>query len=366
MNHAQTPTVRSAWVRSGVLAGVGQLLGELDVDAAALAEGCGLDPAALSQADLPVPAPAVVRLFEAAAEATRREDFGLLLATRQNLSVLGPLWMTMRSARTVREALQVLAEFFVVHTTGAMVALRAQRDGAASVSYSLAAGESQHDRQTIELGLALLCQELRMYLGASWMPRAVQLCHERPASLRGHQRCFGRGVSFNQDRNAVWLDAAALAAPLSAAAQPSHAMLRRLLVGRRDNASAVAVKVEATMRELMPFAACTREGVARLVELSQRTMQRRLAEAGTSFQDLRDRVRADIALKYLGQSSLQAAQVGEILGYSEAAAFTRAFKRQHGLTPSEARARAAAGRGLPPAVGTSNKGGGASPRSPTR
>jgi AraC-like DNA-binding protein len=335
---------RSAWVRSGVLAGLPELLGELGVDAQGLAESCGLDAAALGQADLPVPAPAVVRLFEAAAVATRREDFGLLLAARQNLSVLGPLWMTMRSARTVRDALQVLAEFFVVHTTGALVSLQLQGDGGASIGYSLAAGVSPHDRQTIELGLALLCQELRAHLGAGWAPRAVQLCHGRPASLRSHQRCFGRAVSFNQDRNAVWLDAASLAAPLSVASQPSHAMLRRVLIGRRDNATAAAVKIEATMRELMPFADCSRERVARLVELSERTMQRRLAEAGTTFQGLRDRVRADIALKYLRQSSLQAAQVGEILGYSEPAAFTRAFKRQHGLTPSQARAQSAATR----------------------
>jgi len=49
------------------------------------------------------------------------------------------------------------------------------------------------------------------------------------------------------------------------------------------------------------------------------------------------RVRADIALKYLRQSNLQAAQIGEILGYSEPAAFTRAFQRQHGITPRQAR-----------------------------
>ena len=341
MTRTEMSTPRAAWVRSGVLAGLPELLGEFGVDADALAESCGLDAAALTQADLPVPAAAVVRLFEAAADAARREDFGLLLSARQNLSVLGPLWMTMRSARTVRDALQVLAEFFVVHTTGALVALRLHGDGGASIGYSLAADLSPHDRQTIELGLALLCQELRAHLGAGWTPRALQLCHDRPASLRSHQRCFGRAVSFNQDRNALWIDAASLAAPLSAASQPSHALLRQLLVGRRDNAAAVAAKVEATMRELMPFADCTRGGVARLVELSERTMQRRLAESGTTFQQLRDRVRADIALKYLRQSSLRSAQVGEILGYSEPAAFTRAFKRQHGLTPSQARAQAA-------------------------
>ena len=327
-------------MRSGVLAGLPELLGEFGIDAEALAERSGLDAAAMRQPDLPVPASAVVRLVEAAAGAARREDFGILLATRQNLSVLGPLWMTMRSARTVHDALQVLGEFFIVHTTGALVGLQMQDDGGACVSYNVAAGVSPHDRQTIELGLALLCNELRMHAGSGWQPRAVQFCHDRPLSLASHERCFGRGVSFNQDRNALWLDAACLATPLDAASQPSHALLKQLLVGRRDNAMAVAAKVENTLRELMPFAPCTREGVARLVNLSERTLQRRLAEAGTTFQELRDRVRADIALKYLRQSSLQAAQVGEILGYSEPAAFTRAFKRQHGLTPSQARADA--------------------------
>jgi hypothetical protein len=82
-DHLHAP--HAAWVRSSVLAGVPELLGELGVDAQALAESRGLEPAALRQADLLVPVPAVVRLFEAAAGATRREDFGLLLATRHHL-----------------------------------------------------------------------------------------------------------------------------------------------------------------------------------------------------------------------------------------------------------------------------------------
>jgi AraC-like DNA-binding protein len=74
-----------------------------------------------------------------------------------------------------------------------------------------------------------------------------------------------------------------------------------------------------------------------IIDMSERSLQRRLAEAGMTFQQLRDRVRADIALKYLRQSSLGAAQIGEILGYSGPAAFSRAFRRQHGFSPQQAR-----------------------------
>ena len=330
-------TERRVWVRSGVLAGAAPLLAELGVDADALATECGLDPMALGQPDLPVPGEAVAGFFETAAERSGIEDFGIRLAARQDLSVLGPLWMTMRSAQTVRDALKVLVQFFVVHTRAAMVGFEPHAEGGALVSYALSAGVSPRDRQTLELGLALLCNELRLHCGAAWLPRAALFAHGRPQSLASHRRVFGPRLHFEQERNAVWVDRACLDTGLSGRSMATHAMLRKLLVSRVDGAQAVASKVEGAMRALMPFADCGREQVARLTHLSQRTLQRRLAEAGTSFQELRDRVRADIALKYLRQSSLQAAQIAEILGYSEPAAFTRAFRRQHGLTPTAAR-----------------------------
>jgi AraC-like DNA-binding protein len=103
---------------------------------------------------------------------------------------------------------------------------------------------------------------------------------------------------------------------------------------------AVAAKVEGVIRALPPFSSCTRWRVAQIANMSQRSLQRRLAESGTTFKQLRDRVRADIALKYLPQSNLQAAQISEILGYSEPAAFSRAFRRQHGFSPRQARSHA--------------------------
>lgn len=332
---------KPTWVRSGVLAGAAELMRELGADPAAVAQASGLDPAALEVPDLPVPGAAVIGFFEAAAAATACEDFGIRLASRQDLSVLGPLWMTMRSAQTVLDALRVLVQFFVVHTQGALVGLQLQDDGSAFVSYATSAGVGARDRQTVELGLALLCHELRTHCGAGWRPRAALFAHGPPRHLGSHRQCFGPGLSFDQERNALWLDRDCLQVKLSSRSLPTHAMLKRVLVSSVDEAQAVAAKVEGVMRALMPFADCSREQVARIANLSQRTLQRRLAEAGTSFQQLRDRVRADVALKYLRQSSLQSAQIAEIIGYSEPAAFTRAFRRQHGMTPSEARRQAA-------------------------
>jgi AraC-like DNA-binding protein len=79
--------------------------------------------------------------------------------------------------------------------------------------------------------------------------------------------------------------------------------------------------------------------LARRFGSSPRTLQRRLGEEGTSFQEVLDQVRSEAAERYLADSSLSCAEVGYLLGFSEPAAFHRAFKRWRGVTPKEYRSR---------------------------
>ena len=71
---------------------------------------------------------------------------------------------------------------------------------------------------------------------------------------------------------------------------------------------------------------------------ARRSLQRRLFEAGTTFEELREQVREDLAVKYVQQSSLRLLEISEILGYSQQSAFSRAFKRLRGVTPRQLRA----------------------------
>jgi len=70
---------------------------------------------------------------------------------------------------------------------------------------------------------------------------------------------------------------------------------------------------------------------------SARSLQRKLAAAGTSFQELLDTTRRDAAARYLEDRTLSVGEVAYLLGYSEPAAFHRAFKRWNGITPLEFR-----------------------------
>lgn len=79
------------------------------------------------------------------------------------------------------------------------------------------------------------------------------------------------------------------------------------------------------------------ESVARSVATSVRSLQRRLAAAGTTYQELLDSIRREAAGQFLAERALSVSEIGYLLGYSEPAAFHRAFKRWHGSTPQQFR-----------------------------
>ena len=88
----------------------------------------------------------------------------------------------------------------------------------------------------------------------------------------------------------------------------------------------------------------TLERTAHALGMSPRTLRRRLADEGTTFSNLLAEVRRDLAQRYLGDRALSIAEVAFILGFSEASAFHRAFRRWTNTTPRQFRLSALAAR----------------------
>lgn len=326
----------SSWVRSGALVGAPDLIRQLGGDPAAVALSAGIDAAAFRDPDFPVPAGAVVDFFEAAAARCRCENFGLRLAQKQDLSLLGPLWPLMQSAATAGEMLQDLTRYFLLHTTGALLSIESFRHGLV-LNYSLSSGTSASDRHTMELGIALLVQELRK-CRPNWRPGRVLFRHGPPHDPRLHRLMLGPNVSFNAERNALFVDPATIAAPYGSGDSLLHHKLASSLGARRRQLpELLRVRTETVIRSLISFSPCDVAVAAGILHLSSRSLQRKLAEENTSFSAVLDAVRADLALKYLRQSELTIAAIAEILGFSETSALTRAFRRWYGQSPRRVR-----------------------------
>ena len=330
----------AAWVRSGVLAGSAPLIRELGGDPGEICRLSGLAPAILEDPDMPVSAAGVVAFLAQAAKTCDCPTFGLRLAGQQDLSGLGPLWLLMRSADTVSQLIADLCRYFVIHTRGAGISAQPAGDGSVFVTYHLAKELPIDDRQVIELGLAMFCNEIRHHAEPGWEPASAQFHHRAPPDLSLHRRVFGPALSFDQDRNAVRIQAEVLARPVAAADERSRRMVSAVLAGRQPRTPKAALsRVESAIRAMMPFSACT---VGEVGEHDRDLAADPAAPARGERHHLPEAARpgaADLALKYLRQSTLRFAEISEILGFAEPSVFTRSFRRWHGCTPREARRR---------------------------
>ena len=97
--------------------------------------------------------------------------------------------------------------------------------------------------------------------------------------------------------------------------------------------------VERTIAELMPHGNARAVEIARRLGMSPRTLMRRLAAEGLTLGEILSELRADLAWRYLKDEEWAISQIAWLLGYQEVSAFTHAFKRWTGKTPSEVRAQ---------------------------
>lgn len=328
-------------VRSSILTGASELLRAHGARPAPLATRAGLPAAALRDPDLLVPGRAVLHFFEVAAEACQLRTWGLRMAEGARLAtMLGPLWILLRNARTVGQLCEELANNFDLYTHAAMVSVERVTPWTL-LSWTSTTAQHVSEVQMAEFALSVIAGELRSHLHRHWMPTAVLFRHAKPkGSLALYRAAFGDDLRFNQDRNALLLDAATLETPIQSRSAAARALASRLVLlesGRRKRQ--VARDVEAVVRSLIPYAPCTVSEVSRALNLAPRTLQLRLAEERTSFTLIHDAVRADLAAKYLRHSALSAAQISEILGYATPTSFSRSFRRWHGQSLRQQRGR---------------------------
>ncbi|HEX4869367.1 MAG TPA: AraC family transcriptional regulator ligand-binding domain-containing protein, partial [Moraxellaceae bacterium] len=172
----------------------------------------------------------------------------------------------------------------------------------------------------------------------------VRLPHPQPRDpqlLREYEDFFGCPVQFNQPGASLLLAADALGQTLSLADPELHSRLEehaRLLLDKRAGSVALIDQVRGAVRgQLAQGRAPTREEIAEELGMSGRTLHRRLQDEGTSFRDILDAIRLQMAQDLLRESGLTVEAVAQRLGFQESQSFIRWFRPLAGMTPGEFR-----------------------------
>jgi AraC-like DNA-binding protein len=150
---------------------------------------------------------------------------------------------------------------------------------------------------------------------------------------------FGPSIEFDAVDNRLCFDTELVNKPLTTA-NPNLARINDQTVidylARFDRAS-IAMQVRSKIIDQLPDGIPRQDHIAGSLNLSLRSLQRRLREEETSFKDLLENTRQTLAGQYLRESHRSIGEITYLLGFSESSNFTRAFKRWTGMTPAEFR-----------------------------
>lgn len=311
-------------------------------DAEALCREHGLVLEQLREPTSRVPYAVVETLGMRVLELTADDYLGLHLAQDvRDAPTFDAGVLLMMSSRTLRDALQRMERYQNYWGDGARYALVASARGMA-VRLLQRDPLSVYQRHSEECALAeIVLGARRLTADPQLTPLAVRFRHAALADARELHALFGLMPAFGASHCEIELAHATLDTALPQANEAFRLFFQEQVeraltqLGR----SGLAADVRATAHATLASGQCSMTETARTLGISARTLQRRLHAEGTSFGDVVDALRRELAHTYLSQTlSLQ--EIAWLLGYADVSAFHHAFKRWTGMTPEQARARA--------------------------
>lgn len=316
----------TVYLRSASLTNYAALARGLGLDPLAMLARVGLPAACLDDADLRIPAEALMRLLELSAQLSGEQAFGLRLAETRRLSTFGLVGMLVRDEPVLREAVSTLTRYGKLHNEAVSVVV--EEGGGIAVLRLDFLPVPGAGRQGVELGVGAVYRVLRIFLGAEWSPRAVNFIHPAPSSLAVHHRLFGRRVHFSQEFDGIVVTSADLDTPIAQADPVMRGYARQMLSGASPvDRMKTRYEVQQLILALLPTGRCTADQVAQHMGVDRRTVHRRLAQERCNFSQLVHLTRVDLAQRHLRGGQRTLTEVAHLLGFESLSAFSR-WRRQ--------------------------------------
>jgi len=287
----------------------------------------------LENFDAKLPAISVVKLYEDSATASRRQDFGLLMAESRSFASLGPISLLLRYQPTVRAIVrQVVQNVALLNDINRPQLVD---DGQmAMIRMELSPGFAL--RQTIELAVASACRMYRELMAGAWQPEAIHFRHSSPASLATHRRVLRCPIVFDSDFDGIVCSSVSLdvSNPWADPAMASHAQRFIDMLSSQRPPNSVTEQARQAILLLISSGKATKEKVAENLAVHPRSLQRLLSQEQTNFGELLGAVKRDLALRYLNGSNHSVTDIALLLGYSTISSFTRWFSEEFGKPPA--------------------------------
>ncbi len=330
-------TSSATWVKC-----VLEMFASQGLDVPRLMRGAGISSDELDQPGTRVGADAVIRLWDLAIQASGNPALGIdreLVARFVNFDVVGHAMM---SSPDLRSGLVSLSRYLALISDATTIEL--ERDHGHERPHSwLVIGHIGNTlrlpRQRQEhaiLTLLILCNWLTR---RDVRPLAAEFIFPRPVCELPYRKAFDCPLRFGQAATRLLLSDVDLATPLPSRSPAMLALHERIMDEQLSHLGSTTVsnKVREQVMQRLSHGEPRREDIAAFLALTDRTLQRRLRAEGTSYQQLLDEARCELARKYLAQVKLPLSAMADLLGFGDQSNFFRACKRWFGVPPGEYR-----------------------------
>ena len=304
----------------------------------------GLSEAELGDPDARIPVVKRWRLWSYISKQVEDPDLGLRFGSTLAVRQFGLVGYTMLHSRTLLQAFGRMVRYGRILSDLASDLALEKVDGGWRLTNLRPLPAFRHLRQPVDESFAAIVAIARQITGEDIAPRRLDFPYQRPARLEALRSYFRADFRFGAPAGSIVMRDRDMKLPLIGADEDLTGYLDQLAGQKLDELSRQETflgRVNRAIWQSLSDGQPTLTEVATELNMSPRTLQRRLSEEEVSFTDLVDAMRREMAPILLEDRQMAVYEVAYLLGYGEPSTFFRAFRRWHGQSPREYRAQIA-------------------------
>ncbi|MCG8671851.1 MAG: AraC family transcriptional regulator [Pseudomonadales bacterium] len=331
----QEPTAMHSWAVV-----IAQTLEHAGVDSQAIFEEAGVEYKMAVNPYMRVPTRKISRLFELSVAATGNTCFGLSMVEFIHPTTFHALGYSLFASTTLQDYFERLVRFFRIVSDNCRHHIEETED-AVKLRIELLVPNLSHETQ--EGWTATLVKFTRQIYNPSFNPLKVCLTRDNCSDEDKEQfrKYFRTDVEFGSNEWAIYFDKECVLQPLPGGNNELALMNDKVVMEYLSNIEKTDLinRVRTHIIKLLPSGNCSKDYIASKLNFSSRSLQNKLEALNTTYQDILDDTRRDLALKYIENDHTSVSEITYLLGFSDTSNFSRAFKRWLGCTPTQYRER---------------------------
>jgi len=312
---------------------VGERLG---ISQSSLLAAGALDHKPLVNPEQPIAVEHLYRMHHSLAQLSDNPDIGLFIGRSAYLNLVDVLLYLSSICGCLRQWLKMMPSVLEVYGDLGKAVIIKQGDSLRSEWCPLVE-LAVSGRYTIDMALCIASTILGSICLQPVVITKAQFTYPQPNDLTFLKQCFGDNLSFDQEHSALHFDAACLDFALIQANSDNPIDDNNPWQQYINNVAGddFLFTLRQSIACALPTGEMSIDGVAQELGISRRTLQRRLSERVTNFQDIVQDLRSQMALYFLADNKMDVTSIAFVLGYSDSSSFSSAFKTWHGSAPSK-------------------------------